>query len=270
MKTRFNAGRADAAASFFDSRLHLTKGRWSGVRFTLPDWQRDEIIRPLFGSERFSEELDQWVRRYRRAWIEIPKKNGKSPLGAGIALQGLLADGEKSPEVYGIAAGKRQAGIVFNSAARMVELEPALSRRSEVFKSKLAHHGVIHVPRSDGYYRVIPGDAEADDGISPSRVIVDEVHRIRNREILDLLDESFAGRSEPLVVYLTTAGERSRRRSPMSSTSTRSRSPSAGSRTRIFSRSSAERPRRRPRGTDGATRIFGDGRTRRSSRLTRR
>ncbi|KKL46457.1 hypothetical protein LCGC14_2345360, partial [marine sediment metagenome] len=165
-----------------------------------------EIIRPLFGFERWSDSADRWIRLYRRGWIEVPKKNGKSPIGAGLALQGLHADGEKTPEVYGIAAGKRQAGIVFNSAAKMVELEPALARRSEVFKSKLAHHGVIHVPRTDGYYRVIPGDAEFDDGISPSRVVIDEVHRIRNREILDLMDESLAGREEPMIIYLTTAG----------------------------------------------------------------
>ncbi len=208
MRTRFNKERADAAVEFFETRLHLTKGRWSGVRFTLPDWQRDEIVRPLFGSERFDEELDQWLRRYRSAWIEIPKKNGKSPLGAGLALQGLYADGELAAEVYSVASGKRQAGIVFSDGAKMVGLEPALSRRSEVFTSKLAHHGVIHVPRSDGYYRVIPGDADADDGISPSRVIVDEVHRIRNRAILDLLSNSFAGRLEPMIVYLTTAGEK--------------------------------------------------------------
>lgn len=206
IRTRFNKSRADSAARFFDSRLHLTKGRWDGVRFTLPEWQRDEIVRPLFGAERYDPELKKWVRQYRRAWIELPKKNGKSPLGAGLALQGLHADGEPSPEVYGIAAGKRQAGIVFTASARMVRLEPALDSRSEIFESKLAHHGVIHVPKSDGYYRVLPGDAAADDGISPSRVIVDEVHRIRNREILDLFDESLAGREEPLVIYLTTAG----------------------------------------------------------------
>lgn len=206
MRTRFNKARADRAAAFFDERLYLTSGQWAGVRFTLPDWQRDGIIRPLFGTERYSDELGRWIRLYRKAWIELNKKNGKSPLGAGIALQGLHADGEQSPEVYSIASGKRQAGIVFGAASRMTELEPELARRSEVYRSKLAHHGVIHVPRSDGYYRVIPGDAAADDGISPSRVVVDEVHRIRNREILDLMSHSLAARMEPLVVYLTTAG----------------------------------------------------------------
>lgn len=204
---RFSDTRADAAQAFFENRLTLTKGRWSGVRFILPDWQRDGIIRPLFGWERFDGQLGRWVRQYRKAWIEVPKKNGKSPLGAGIALQGLVADREGSPEVYSVAASKRQAGIVFSTAASMVRLEPALAARCEVYASKLAHHGVIHTPRTDGYYRVIPGDAALDDGITPSRVVVDEVHRIRNRGILDLLDESFAAREEPLIVYLTTAGE---------------------------------------------------------------
>lgn len=206
MKLRYNEEAAERGVDFFNRRLHLTKGRWTGVRFELPDWQADKIIRPLFGRERYDDQLGRWVRQYRKAWIELPKKNGKSPVGAGLALQGLVADGEMSPEVYSVAAGKRQAGIVFNTAAQMVNLEPALKKRCEVYTSKLAHHGVIYTPKTDGYYKVIPGDATADDGITPSRVIVDEVHRIKNREILDLLDESFAAREEPLIVYLTTAG----------------------------------------------------------------
>ena len=207
METRFNAARARKAVDFFENRLHLTKGRWAGMRFELPPWQRDEIIVPVFGTERFDEELGYWVRLFRRVYIEIPKKNGKSPIGAGFALQGLFADGEKSPEVYSIAAGKRQAGIVFGIAARMVKLETAIRRRTQILESKVAHHGVLVVPATDGSYKVIPGDAAADDGISPSRVIVDEVHRISNRAMIDLIEESLAARAEPLIVYLTTAGE---------------------------------------------------------------
>lgn len=207
MKTRFNEARAQKAVDFFEERLHLTKGRWAGIPFVLPAWQRDRIIVPVFGTERFDEELGCWMRLYRRVYIEVPKKNGKNPIGAALALQGLHADGEQSPEVYSIAAGKRQAGIVFGIAARMTKLEPALRRRTQILESKVAHHGVLVVPGTDGAYKVIPGDAAADDGINPSRVIVDEVHRIANRAMIDLIEESLAARAESLIVYLTTAGE---------------------------------------------------------------
>jgi phage terminase large subunit-like protein len=89
----------------------------------------------------------------------------------------------------------------------MVKQEPALIRRTQVLESKVAHHGVLYVPKNEGTLKVIPGDAKADDGINPSRVIVDEVHRISNRAMIDLLGESFSARAEPLIVYITTAGE---------------------------------------------------------------
>lgn len=206
MKTRYNEERADAVVDFFKRRLRHTKGRWIGAPFVLDDWQEHDIIRPLFGTERWSPELDRWVRKYRKAYIEIPKKNGKSELGAGLALQGVFADGEGGPEVFSLAADKKQAGLVFNVAANMVEDDPGLARRATVSRSRIAHHGVIYVPKSRGVYSVLPGDADTNDGINPSRAVLDELHRQPSRHLYDVLDESFSARDEPLFIILTTAG----------------------------------------------------------------
>lgn len=206
MELRFNEERAAKVEAFFDRRLHHTKGRWAGVRFQLQDWQRQGIIRPLFGLERYSEDAGRWVRLYRKAYIELPKKSGKSELGAGIAAYGLYADGEGSPEVYSLAYVKEQAGIVFNVVADMVGMDPALNKRSQVNRSRLAHHGVIFVPKTRGIYKVMAPDAASTDGINPSMVILDELHRQPNRELYDLMDSSFDAREEPLYIILTTAG----------------------------------------------------------------
>jgi phage terminase large subunit-like protein len=207
MEFRFNEERADKAVDFFTNHLAHTKGRWAGSPFILEDWQADDIIRPLFGTEALYEEQGLWLRRYRKAYIELPKKNGKSELGSGLALQGLFADGEPSPEVYSVATTKSQAGIVFNVAASMVKRDRGLAKKAKVYASKIAHHGIIELPHVEGIYKVIPGDESSDDGINPSRVVLDELHRFKSRGIYDLIDDSFIARTEPLFVILTTAGE---------------------------------------------------------------
>lgn len=206
METRFNEERAAKAEAFFDRRLHHTKGRWAGVRFELQPWQRNDIVRPLFGWETYSPETDRWIRLYRKAYIELPKKSGKSELGAGFAGYCTYADGEGSPEVYSLAATKEQAGIVYNVLADMVGMEPALAKRSQVNRSRIAHHGVIFVPQTRAIYKVMAPDAATTDGINPSAVILDELHRQPNRDLYDLMDESFGARAEPLYIILTTAG----------------------------------------------------------------
>jgi len=205
METRYNEARAEHTVDFFRKHLKHTKGRWRGAPFILEDWQADDIIRPLFGMERLTDE-GLWVRQYRKAFIKLPKKTGKSELGAGIAVYALYADGEGGPEVFSVAADKKQAGLVFNVAADMVDLSPVLCRRSTVNRSRIAHHGLIWDRPSNGVYKVLPGDAASIDGINPSVVILDELHRQPGRELYDLIDESFPARDQPLYVILTTAG----------------------------------------------------------------
>lgn len=206
MELRFSEPRADRAVRFFEQRLHHVRGRWSGAPLVLEDWQRDDIVRPLFGWERYSEARDAWVRRFVKAYIELPKKSGKSTLGAGMAGYGLYASGEGGPEVYSVAFDKKQAGIVFGTLADMVGMDGALRARSEVLRSRIAHHGVVYVPRTRGVYKVIPADAASIDGINPSLVVLDELHRQPGRELYDLLDQSFGARDEPLYIILSTAG----------------------------------------------------------------
>src|SRR3990167_4897964 len=124
--------RALHVIAFFAEVLVHTKGRWARTPFIMSAWQEHEIIRPLFGTVRWAEEHDCYVRRYTVAWIEIARKNGKSELGAGIALYLQEGDGEEGAEVYGAAKDVGQARKVWDVALRMVSLSPLLRTRLAV------------------------------------------------------------------------------------------------------------------------------------------
>ena len=111
----FDPIKASRAVNFFERCLKHGKGEFAGKPFLLMDWQL-EIIRDIFGT------LDQFGhRQYQKAYIEVPKKNGKSELAAGVALYCLIADEEPGAEVYSAAASKDQAALVYKVAASMVD-----------------------------------------------------------------------------------------------------------------------------------------------------
>ena len=115
---------------FFPTFLRHSQGRWAGKPFELLPWQADDLIRPLFGWRRADG-----TRRFRRAYAEVSKKNGKSTLAAGLALYLLTADGEQGAEIYSAAADRQQAAICFREAALMVGKSPALRDNLQVVPS---------------------------------------------------------------------------------------------------------------------------------------
>ena len=191
----FDPDSAKRAVDFFARFLRHTKGRWAGHPFELEDWQRDEIIAPLFGWKR-----TDGTRRYRTAYIEVPRKNGKSTLSAGIALYMLFADNEQGAEVYSAAADRDQARIVFEQARAMVEESPSLRKRAKCYKNSI----VVSATRST--YKVLSADAFTKHGLNASGIVFDELHAQPNRELYDVLNTSTGAREQPLMVMITTAG----------------------------------------------------------------
>jgi phage terminase large subunit-like protein len=200
--------KAQEAVDFFRDHLTHTKGVWAGTAFAPLPWQEQRIIRPLFGT------LDQTAtalpdgtqpRLYRTAYVEVPRKNGKSEMAAGIALKCLFGDGEPGGEVYGAALDRDQASIVFNVAAAMVRSSPVLSKRAKILdatKRIIVTKGIS----AGSVYRAIPGDAGGSWGFNASAIIFDELHVQPNRELWDALTTSTGARAQPLIFGITTAG----------------------------------------------------------------
>jgi len=191
----FDVWAADLAVRFFERVLHHCKGEWAGEPFILQDWQRDGIIRPLFGWKR-----PDGTRKYRRAYIEVPRKNGKSTLAAGIALFLLFMDEEPGAEVFGAAVDRRQGRIVFDLAKQMVRASPPLRKLAKT------HKNVIAMDAANRKYEVLSADAPNQYGLNAHGIVIDELHAQPNRDLFDVLVTSTGSRRQPLIVMITTAG----------------------------------------------------------------
>jgi phage terminase large subunit-like protein len=187
---------ADRAVKCFNTLTH-TKGPHAGEPFNLRPWQENGIVRPIFGTL-----LPNGLRQIRTALILLPRKNGKSELGAGFALQGLIADGEIGAEVYSAAADEAQAAIVYNVAAQMVRNDEELLDICTIIESKKR---IVH-RASGSFYQVLTSEAYSKHGFNASRIIADELHAWPGRKLWDVLTTSTGARDQPLVVVLTTVG----------------------------------------------------------------
>jgi len=190
----FDKQAADDAVWFFENCLTHIKGKWAGQPLLLAPWQ-GQFIRDLFGWKR-----KDGTRKYRTAYVEVPRKNGKSTLCAGIALLLLFADNEPGAEIYSAAADRQQAGIVFSVAKEMLARSADLAGMANAYQSSIA------VPATASSYRAISADAFTKHGLNSHGVIFDELHAQKNRELWDVLTTSTGSREQPLVVAITTAG----------------------------------------------------------------
>ena len=193
--SHYNKKKADRAVTFIENLCH-TKGKWAGTPFWLLPWQ-EQIIRDVFGIVG-----EDGNRQFRTAFIEIGKKNGKSELAAAVALYLLYADNEPSAEVYGAAADRGQASIVFDVAKQMVEMSPALMKRSKLMAAtkRIVNYG------NAGYYQVLSAEAYSKHGFNIHGVVFDELHAQPNRKLYDVMTKgSGDARMQPLFFLITTA-----------------------------------------------------------------
>jgi phage terminase large subunit-like protein len=190
---RFDPIKAEQAIEFF-SYLKHSKGEWAGQHFRLEPWQIF-IVWALFGWLRLDGS-----RRFRTAYIEIPRKNGKSSMGAGIGLKLAFADDEPGAEVYSAATKKDQALIVHSEATRMVRATPELADLIQIYKNSLS--------RLDTHqkYEPLGSDEDTTDGLNVHGAVVDELHAHKTRGLFDLMETGTSARRQPLLFIITTAG----------------------------------------------------------------
>lgn len=199
----FDEPTATRALEFFPDALRLTKGEHAGQPFKLEPWQCF-IVGCLFGWKR-----SDGLRRFRSALILVAKKNGKSELMAGIGLYGLVADGEQGAEIYSAATTRDQASLVWRAAKSMRDKSPFL--RSIVGASERRDtngnpSGGMYVTATGSSFMPLGRDRDTVDGKNPHIVVIDELHRHKNRDLYDVLTASNIARTQPLAVAISTAG----------------------------------------------------------------
>ena len=196
----FSQAHADAACNFFERILKHTADEWHGKPFLLAPWQ-EEALSAIFG-----EIDDDGNRIIEMAYLEVPKKSGKSEMAAGLALFVLLTTRTPGCQVYGAAAATRQALNVFRAASKMVDQSPILSKRLRVLRGT---HRIIKRSDPESFYAAVAADGDFGDGVNPAVVIADEVHRWKTRKQLDNWDVLSNGgitRRQTLTIAITTAG----------------------------------------------------------------
>lgn len=188
---------ADAAVAFFTKYLRFTEGEWAGKPFKLEPWQERDIIRPLFGWKR-----EDGTRRYRRCDVWVPRKNGKTELGAGVGGLMLIGDGEKGGQVIAIARDQKQATIVFNKATIMVQWSDELAKHLTCFRKSIFCQELM------SRFEPLSGNPEGKHGLNMSGLIGDEIHEWSDDRLYTFVHQSAASRRQPLEFLISTAGER--------------------------------------------------------------
>lgn len=189
----FDEAAGQHAIDFFGF-LHHSKGEWAGKVFELSHWQ-EFIIWVLFGWMRADG-----LRRFRTAYNEVPRKNGKSTFAAGIGLYLFFADNEPGAEVYTAATKKDQAKITHSESERMVKASPMLRGRIGIFRDNL------HIVNTASKFEPLGADADTLDGLNIHGAVLDELHAHKNRALYDVIETATGARRQPLLFSITTAG----------------------------------------------------------------
>jgi len=191
---RWDEDAAQRSVNFYTLLRHW-KGKWAGSKLALAPYQEHCIIAPLFGWKW----EESGLRRFRTAYIEQPRKQGKTTIGAGIALQGLAADQENGAEVYAAATKRDQACILFDDAKKC--MGPQLRQMIKSFQWSLTFDHL------NGFFKPLSADHDSLDGLNIHRAVIDELHAHKDRGLWDVLLGSVGARTQPLIVAITTAGK---------------------------------------------------------------
>lgn len=206
----YNAEIADLSVEFFGKYLTHTKGRWAGNKFHLFPWQEHRLTRPLFGllKEPPSDKYPIGLRRIKKVYCEIPKKNGKSEYVAGVGLKGLAGDKEAGAEVYTAASDKGQANIIHGVSTQMIRNNEKLNSLCKITDSikrvnLLTESGVL----TNSFYQALSADVPTKHGINVHYCLFDELHAQPNKKLWSVLTEgSTVARQQPIILSITTAG----------------------------------------------------------------
>jgi phage terminase large subunit-like protein len=195
---RFDWARADKVVRFFQLLRHYKGAGFAGQRIELQPFQVF-IVGCLFGWLRTADNL----RRFRNAFIELPRGNGKSTLLGGLGTWLAFFDGEPSADVFTFATKRDQARIIFDAARQMLLRAPAVKRRGGIIVQK----HVLYAPESDSKFLPLGSDVDTLDGLRPHAGLADEVHKHASPELISIIESGMGTRPQPILIEITTAGE---------------------------------------------------------------
>ena len=178
----------------FCGMLRHSKGDFAGKPFELMPWQQEFFDKLLFT---FRED---GLRQYRRAFLALPRKSGKSQMCAALGLFCLFLDDEPGSEIVVAAGDRSQASILHTAAKHLLESCPSLLRRAKVYRNSIV------VEQTKSTMITVSSESATKHGLNPSVVLIDEFHVFKDRELVDVLETGMGARSQPLTIYITTAG----------------------------------------------------------------
>lgn len=191
--------RAEAIGMFCRTYLRQTKGDWAAKPLELLPWQDILLARPLCGWLRVSD----GARRFRRVFVMVAKKNGKSTIASGFGLYFAFGDGEAGAEVYAAAGDEQQARIVWGESATMAEKSPEFLEDAgvDVFKDSLVQG------RTNSFFKPLTAKASSKHGFNIHALIFDELHAQKSRTLFETLRKGVSARRQPVTLVITTAGD---------------------------------------------------------------
>lgn len=194
----FDLHAADRVVKFFERFLKLSHGDVAGKNIKLLDWQKFQFLMPLYGWRR-----SDGTRRFRQAYVEIPKKNGKSTTCSGLILYHLIGDNETAAEVYSAANDREQASIIFREAERMIRQSDMLMPLLHVIPTQKE----VRFGANGSLYKALSADVPTKEGMNISGVVIDELHSHKKPDLFRTLRYGGAARRQPMLIVITTAGE---------------------------------------------------------------
>lgn len=190
----FDYEAVDHVVEFFENFLVHSKGEWAGKQFKLELWQAF-ILGSIFGWKN-----KDGTRRFRVAYNELPRKQGKSTLSAGIGLYLLVADNEPGAEVYSASTKREQSRITHGEAVRMVKASSYLKKLIGICKDNLS------IEKTNSKYEPLGADADTMDGLNIHGAVIDELHAHKTRAVWDVIETATGARRQALIFTITTAG----------------------------------------------------------------
>lgn len=179
--------------------LRHTKGRFAGQSFDPDCWQVAYYLAPVFGWVAPSKDSGEYARIITTAWIELPRKNGKTTTASGTALYLTGADDEPGAQVVCAATSKDQARFAFDPMKQIVRGSPALTKHFDPFQSKIVHKA------SGSVFEPVANVGDAQHGRDLHGGIVDEVHLHKTNDLIEAIETGTGSRIQPLILFITTA-----------------------------------------------------------------